>query len=540
LLNEILNAYSAGELAGLIGEEIVAEYEKLIDRTVEKPDLVNAVQTLYGYELVSQEDEREKLIDRMNQDQVQTIIDQFLDEHKDEIDLDQSVSKYNVLIHLSNRWPERFISILGYQDALELSAASELGISGISSIESAYPLYPYQQRMVKKVNTLIRSEQDHRCLLHLPTGAGKTRTAMNIASEHLRENEDGLVLWLADTSELCSQAGSEFTKAWGSLGNRNLKLYSYYSDTNISLGGIDSGFLVAGLQKLNSARGSEEYRILYKQLQKYVTLIIFDEAHKAIAPTYAQTVNDMIKAKKETFLLGLSATPGRKLENNSDEDEKLTQFFHSNKVTMQIAGYESPIKYLVEQEYLAKANFENIEYDGNKILLAEEFSNQKRSSEIRQALSEDESRNLKLLEVIGDEHQKGSSIIVFACSVEHSRALASMLAFNGIKAYSLDSKYDDDESRRYKISDYSKGNVRVLINFNILTAGFDAPITNVAVIARPTDSLVQYSQMAGRAMRGSRSGGNRECNIYTVRDDIPAFTSVAQAFTHWDRLWSEV
>ena len=538
MIIDVLDGYSYGELSSLIGKDIIGEYEKLIGRPVEKSDLISAVHTLYGFEIVSQKDQREKLIDRMSEQQAQTIINAFLDEKG--VSIDPGLNKFQVLIHLANRWPERFISFFGYQDAPELALTSGSSVKGISLIESSYPMYPYQQRMVKKVNSAIASPGEHRCLLHLPTGAGKTRTAMNIAAEHLRENENGLVLWLADTSELCSQASEEFAKAWRSLGNRDLKLYAYYSDTNISLGGIDSGFLVAGLQKLNAARGSDEYRILYEQLGKHVTLIIFDEAHKAIAPTYAQTVSDMINAKKETFLLGLSATPGRKLEYNSDEDGKLTSFFHGNKVTMQVAGYESPIKYLVEEKYLAKANFKNIEYDGNKIILAEEFSNQKRSNEIRQALSEDESRNLKLLEVIRQEHEKGSSIIVFACSVDHSISLASMLAFNGVKAYSLDSKYDNDETRRYKIFNYSNGNVRVLINYNILTAGFDAPITNVAIIARPTDSLVQYSQMAGRAMRGERSGGNKVCSIYTVRDDIPAFTSVAQAFTHWDRLWNEV
>lgn len=540
MLHGILKSYSAGELASLIGVDIIDEYEKLIGKTVEKSDLVSAVQTLYGYELVSEKEQRERLIDRMSDVQVQKVIDDFLDVYQEEIPLDKNISKYSVLIRLANRWPERFISILGYKRALDTASATESSVDGLIRLEGSYPMYLYQQRMVKKVKALMSATQQHRCLLHLPTGAGKTRTAMNIASEHLRENEDGLVLWLADTSELCSQAKEEFTRAWGSLGNRDLKLYSYFSDTNISLGGIDSGFLVAGLQKLNSTRGSSEYGILYEQLRKHVTLIIFDEAHKSIAPTYAQTTNDMINVRSETFLLGLSATPGRKLDLNSDEDERLAKFFHDNKVTMEIAGYESPIKYLVEQEYLAKANFINIEYSGNKILLKDEFSDQKRSGEIRKALSEDDSRNLKLLEVIGSEYKKGSSIIVFACSVDHSRMLASMLAFEGIKAYSLDSRYDDIETRRYKIADYSKGNVRVLINFNILTAGFDAPKTNVAIIARPTDSLVQYSQMAGRAMRGKRSGGNTECTIYTVRDDIPAFTSVAQAFTHWDSLWNEV
>lgn len=540
MILDVLNDYSIGELSSVIGSDIIKEYESLIDRELEKNDLVRAVHTLYGFELVSQQEQRERLIERMSEEHLDSLLDVYLKDNQGLLEQINNINKYDALINLSNRWPEKFIEELGYQEALAFTEASTNGVAGILSIESAYPMYPYQQKIVKKVNGLMSSSSDHRCLVHLPTGAGKTRTAMNIACEHLRENHEGLVLWLADTSELCSQAASEFHKAWSSLGNRSTKLYSYFSDTNISLGGIDSGFLVAGLQKLNSTRGSNEYKILYEQLRKHVTLIIFDEAHKAIAPTYAQSIQDMISERNTTFLLGLSATPGRKLEFDSDEDEQLARFFDGNKVTMNVAGYESPIKYLVEEKYLAKANFENIDYDGSKIILADAFSNQKRSDEIRKALSEDESRNLKLLDVISQEYEKGSSIIVFACSVDHSRALSTMLAFNGIEAYSLDSKNDTNETRRFKIENYSKGNVRVLINYNILTAGFDAPRTNVAIIARPTDSLVQYSQMAGRAMRGERSGGNKECTIYTVRDDIPAFRSVTQAFSHWDSLWVEV
>ena len=53
-------------------------------------------------------------------------------------------------------------------------------------------------------------------------------------------------------------------------------------------------------------------------------------------------------------------------------------------------------------------------------------------------------------------------------------------------------------------------------------------------------SLVLYSQMVGRAMRGRRSGGNRTCQIYTVVDThLPGFGSVAEAFTNWEELWQQ-
>ena len=91
------------------------------------------------------------------------------------------------------------------------------------------------------------------------------------------------------------------------------------------------------------------------------------------------------------------------------------------------------------------------------MVLADEFENQKRTNEILKILSDDDNRNYRLLDVIKDEYQAGSSIIVFACSVDHSRLLASLLSFNGVEAYSLDSHNDDRVTRRFKVSQYMSG-----------------------------------------------------------------------------------
>ena len=79
----------------------------------------------------------------------------------------------------------------------------------------------------------------------------------------------------------------------------------------------------------------------------------------------------------------------------------------------------------------------------------------------------------------------------------------------------------------------------VMFNYGVLTAGFDAPRTRCVIIARPTTSLVLYSQMVGRALRGPRSGGNPRAEIFTVADtNLPGFGSVTDAFTNWEELWS--
>ena len=62
----------------------------------------------------------------------------------------------------------------------------------------------------------------------MPTGAGKTRTAMNVIAEHLRVTEPGLAIWFAYSEELCEQAAQEFERAWCHLGNRPVSLHRFW------------------------------------------------------------------------------------------------------------------------------------------------------------------------------------------------------------------------------------------------------------------------------------------------------------------------
>ena len=76
-----------------------------------------------------------------------------------------------------------------------------------------------------------------------------------------------------------------------------------------------------------------------------------------------------------------------------------------------------------------------------------------------------------------------------------------------------------------------------LVNFGVLTTGFDAPKSNVAIIGRPTQSVTLYSQMIGRVMRGKKAGGNNECKIITVKDPIYGFRDMSESFKYWEELW---
>ena len=68
----------------------------------------------------------------------------------------------------------------------------------------------------------------------------------------------------------------------------------------------------------------------------------------------------------------------------------------------------------------------------------------------------------------------------------------------------------------------------------MLATGFDAPKTDVVFIARPTDSIVLYSQIIGRGLRGPAIGGTEECLIINVADNIRGLPDFNEIYEHFD------
>ncbi|WP_063649897.1 DEAD/DEAH box helicase [Aliivibrio fischeri] len=542
MLKEMINNLSTSEKFNLLSIDQQNYVKKLDMRSRLSLDLTNMIYESQGLKLLLDRSFRALLLERLTIEQTQKIMSNL---NLEGISFDEKKLKqnYEVLSIISNQWPGELYNALGVGKVIESFDVMKQKVQGTKQIQVAYPMYAYQADCAHRIRLLMQSKNSRRALLHLPTGAGKTRTAMNIVSDFLRENPNSLVVWLADTKELCEQASDEFAKAWSILGNHNLPMYSFYGDSELSISGIERGFLVAGLQKMHSLgqkdKGALQY--VYKQLRQNTSLIIFDEAHIAIAPTYKDIVCGFLNhSENNAFLIGLSATPGRVLgddENLQAENRRLSDFFENNKVTMRVNGYGSPLEYLIANGYLAQAEFINLNYDDIDLRWPSDFRyNNVDNKEVLKALSSNINRNAKLLETIEAELALNSQIIVFACTVGHANELTAILSGKGIACRSIDGT-TPKVIRAAAINDYRNRHINVLINFGVLTAGFDAPCTNVTIIARPTNSLVQYSQMAGRAMRGIRSGGSQFCRVYTVNDNIPEFKSVCRAFEYWDQMW---
>lgn len=409
----------------------------------------------------------------------------------------------------------------------------------VTTIEPSYGLFEHQRSAVRRLARLL-AQDERRVVLHLPTGVGKTRTAMHVVAESLRSNEPSVVVWLASGKELLEQAVLSFREAWDHLGGRQLQLGSMWGDRTPDLDNFIDGFLAVGLAK-GWAVLSQTDPGWAARLAPRVRLVVFDEAHQSIAGTYRR-ITEELTLDYRCALLGLTATPGRTWAD-IDKDGELADFFAGNKVALEVPG-ENPIEYLIENGFLARPLFRTLFAEPGLQLTDLELSRVAKAldipDEIVDSLSMSEQYVTAVLgaieELLAEGHPR---VLVFAATVVHARTLAAILAAreicSAVVTGTTTERVRDRAIRAFKSEEEAP---MVLVNFGVLTTGFDAPKASAVVIARPTQSLVLYSQMVGRAIRGPRAGGTDTCDVVTVVDpNLPGFGDVAAAFLNWEDVW---
>ena len=401
-------------------------------------------------------------------------------------------------------------------------------------IQPSYRLHPYQRQVLRDILSALASPE-RRAVAHLPTGAGKTRIAAHAACRLLNntDTENSLIIWLSSTEELCEQAAEQLEKAWTHLGLREAYVHRYWGNRSLDLRHLASGFLVTGLAKLRSTAFRDNTVLAH--LAQYASAVIFDEAHQAVAETYSFVTEQLCSTRPP--LLGLTATPGRTADI-TEADYRLADMYNHNKVSIDPKGHDSPVTYLIQNRYLAEPRFVPISFDSAIAVTEPELGTDYTKDDLDRLGSNDE-RTSKIVELAKEAAARHPRTIVFCPSVESAIECNRLLQGEGILSQVVTAGTNSEERR--KIIDAFRDDSRehmVMFNYGVLTAGFDAPRTRCVIIARPTASLVLYSQMAGRAMRGPKAGGNRRADIMTVVDtNLPGFGSVTDAFTNWEELW---
>ena len=308
----------------------------------------------------------------------------------------------------------------------------------------------------------------------MPTGAGKTRTTVNILSDYFKNNKNCLIVWLAHTEELCQQATDEFNKAWQIIGNRKISSYKLFKDFRHDIEKISSGFVVLSLDYAYSLTKREQRKFF--SLARKTNFVVMDEAHMSIAKSYMQVLNILVN--KETYLLGLTATPGR-AQIFDDENKKLANFYHKQKATLNVKGYKSPVHFLQDKGYLAKVKNEKLEtsIDIKKIFTTTERNNELKrikqghdlSAAFIKKLSSNEKRiNMIIEKTIAENKNEKNKIIIFAGSLDSANYIYKILKMEKINCALVTGETNSLERRNnIELFKEEKSNMNIIINYGV-------------------------------------------------------------------------
>lgn len=408
------------------------------------------------------------------------------------------------------------------------------------------PLEPFQDEALQKLLRLIESTAG-RAVLSLPTGAGKTRVAVEAIhrwlSAYLDEGDSGqrrAILWLAHTEELCEQAHACFKQVWqGKSGSCPLTLVRFWGRFTNDL--AQHGDVVRELSARPCVLISTPHRIvamlrsasedaakLINGLMAKLAILVIDEAHRAAAPSYRAILDRLIANGSPASVIGLTATPFR-IEYKSDPFEgtkELLDIFVDLVEPDTTLGTDVRAR-LQDMGVLARPVSLEINTKTSLRMPADldpnlEPFDEGSAERIDKALAihaDNTPRRLRILDyVAGLAHDPTALILYFGPSVRDAEAMAYMIRSTTTLSAAVISAGTRESTRRSIVEDFRRRRVRVLCNCEVLTTGFDAPLVTHVIIGRPTVSRVLYEQMAGRALRGPKFGGTERAHIVDCVD----------------------
>lgn len=326
-------------------------------------------------------------------------------------------------------------------------------------------LRPYQTASIDSLRAnLCRGIR--RQLLVVPTGGGKTVIAASLVRAATAKGSR--ILFLAHRKELIEQASS--------------KLDGF---------GVEHGIIMANHWRRRPAAPVQvaSVQTLIRRELPAADLIIIDEAHRSVAQSY----RDIIDAYPRAAVIGLSATPVRA------DGRGLGDLYTDMVQVTTVAGL------IVDGHLVTPRHFAPSRPDLAGVHL-------KRGDFDESELAARMDRPDLVGDIVGHWRRLAAErlTVVFAVNVEHSRHLVATFQAAGVPAEHLDGTTPAPE-REAILRRLALGQTRVVSNVGILTEGWDLPACACVVLARPTQSLALYLQMAGRALRPAP--GKTDCLI---------------------------
>lgn len=345
----------------------------------------------------------------------------------------------------------------------------------------------YQEESIILIKESI-ANGNKRVVLDAATGSGKSLVCESIIQGALSKGKR--VMFLVNRVQLADQMSEHLTRAriqHGIIQGENTR-------------GTYHNCVIASIDTIH-ARGYPD-----------VDLIIMDECHSAAS---SRKYHKLIEHYKDIPIIGVTATSFVKGLGKQ----------YSFGCLFEDIVRAITIPELIEQGYLVDVDiYSPVELDLSKVkIVAGDYH------------EEQLARAMDKPTLIGDIYKtwcklaKGKQSIVFAVDISHSQHIVQEFNKHGVSAehidYTMTYEQKKDIVRRFKNQEFT-----VLSNCALLAEGFDAPATEVMILARPTKSLKRYMQMCGRCLRIfegkskaillDHSGSTKELGYPTVHRDL--------------------
>lgn len=373
----------------------------------------------------------------------------------------ETIKIYDEAYHNFHAKNANFIQTWTEKEEIELTLPTEKDEEPIEIQEPVIeleitPRAP-QKEALEALETTVNEQYD-KAMVVMATGLGKTYLAAFFAKNFNK------VLFIAHREEILKQAKASFEKVLKKEGG----LY-YGVEKNAK-----HDMLFASIFTLSIQEHLEQFR------RDEFDLIIIDEFHHAAAKSY-QKIIDYFKPK---FLLGLTATPER-------TDGKDVFALCGGNVAYEITfieaiqrGWLTPFKYYGVKDDIdySQIRWLGQKYDQQQLLI--------------------EQLNTERAKKIFDEwmKHKQSRTLGFCSSIEQAEFLANYFQKRGIEAISLTSN-TKHISREEAIRRLESKEIEIIFTVDLFNEGVDIPSVDTLLFARPTESLVVFTQQIGRGLR---------------------------------------
>jgi superfamily II DNA or RNA helicase len=346
----------------------------------------------------------------------------------------------------------------------------------------------YEEFQAEAVSNLLSDYKDKangRYLLVIPTGGGKTYTAVKAINKlfaaGVLDVEKDEVIWGAHRRELIKQAEDTFQE----YGENNPE--AEYSER------VKIGMMMEVMSYVE--KNSDKVRIA-----------VIDEAHHAVGKNV--TYGALFKYPN-LGILGLTATPSRHDGEPLDFEKE---------------SFSIGFPDMVERQLILSPTIDEILGGRFEEVYAKGVMGFSGLDELNCP-----ERDKKIIGQLLGKFERYEKVIIYVATREHVRKLYQRIQNSDLKNKyeSVDyilggNEYSGNDATRddfiARIKSYSRS---IVVNCDVLTEGYDDPTVNTVVMATPTRSKLVYMQAIGRCIRVDKANPLKRAYIVEVADDLP-------------------